>query len=555
MVKKCLSVKKSFELFWFLMFFFDNLFKNLLYSPIKIFPKEGGIVRRAFSGVCFFAGCIATILFGTDLRGGWTNPTVIAPNISTPSADPYNSYCIDSINGYAIVVYESNSYTYGAIWTAASGWVPTLPVYVSSQNAYPKVALSPSGDAISAIFFKGGGIASAAWNRSTGSWSNPVINSQGAQFPQIAVDHSGNALAVWNLSSGSIYSGNLLYGNTSWSSVAQLPQAPLGSHLNLAMNPTCGDAMAVWTDPNGLLYYATCHSGSWSSSAEVCASMQHSNDCPMIAMNQANFAVLGWIDDTVAPAQTKVAIWNGSWSSPQAFSTIGTTTDLSVTVDSFSNAIATWSSFNVNSYVIYASLLPAGQTVWSTPIAISSAILGNSGVPGVAADSQGNLIVAWQNLSTSFIEIASKPYGQNWNSPISLSAATRQCRVPRVKFVGVGEALVVWSDATTHALEGVYGVNLFSALLPPPSNLQGQVIHDEFITHSHHVHRLTWTPSPDGTVLGYHIYRDNQLIYTAPAAGPYLFDDPNRSKKKSDNYKVTAFNSSLESSPLTINLK
>jgi hypothetical protein len=65
------------------------------------------------------------------------------------------------------------------------------------------------------------------------------------------------------------------------------------------------------------------------------------------------------------------------------------------------------------------------------------------------------------------------------------------------------------------------------------------------------LNRLTWPPSLDPTVQGYHLYRDGVLIATIPSGyGPFSYDDPVNYKERAPiTYTLTAFNKNGEESP------
>lgn len=89
-----------------------------------------------------------------------------------------------------------------------------------------------------------------------------------------------------------------------------------------------------------------------------------------------------------------------------------------------------------------------------------------------------------------------------------------------------------------------------------PTNFTGKVINNRFLTETDRVHHLSWIPAPDQTVLGYHIVRNGKLIATIPPAGPYVYNDHNRSEKHTDTYILTAFyEDGTSSPPLTVTLQ
>ncbi len=89
----------------------------------------------------------------------------------------------------------------------------------------------------------------------------------------------------------------------------------------------------------------------------------------------------------------------------------------------------------------------------------------------------------------------------------------------------------------------------------PPSNFKGKIIKREFATQTEYIHRLTWDPSPDVSVVSYRLFRNGRLIATIPAQGPFAFNDHNRKKCQVDVYTLVAINSNgLESQALIVRL-
>jgi hypothetical protein len=85
-----------------------------------------------------------------------------------------------------------------------------------------------------------------------------------------------------------------------------------------------------------------------------------------------------------------------------------------------------------------------------------------------------------------------------------------------------------------------------------PTDFAGVVAKNKFLTQTEIINILTWTPSIDPTVTGYHVYQDGQLIATVPASGPYEVVLHNRRSGQVYTYALTAFDENGESLPLVI---
>lgn len=75
-----------------------------------------------------------------------------------------------------------------------------------------------------------------------------------------------------------------------------------------------------------------------------------------------------------------------------------------------------------------------------------------------------------------------------------------------------------------------------------PSNFAVKLLKNIFLTQIDYIHRLTWTPSSDSSVVSYLIFRNGELIATVPASGPYVYFDHNRHKHEEDTYVLVAVN-------------
>lgn len=88
-----------------------------------------------------------------------------------------------------------------------------------------------------------------------------------------------------------------------------------------------------------------------------------------------------------------------------------------------------------------------------------------------------------------------------------------------------------------------------------PSHFRGRVRENTFATQKDIVHILTWDPSSNPLVVGYHLYQGHKLIKTIPAKGPFKVALHNRSDDLQYTYKLTSFTSDgVESTPLKVTL-
>jgi hypothetical protein len=91
-------------------------------------------------------------------------------------------------------------------------------------------------------------------------------------------------------------------------------------------------------------------------------------------------------------------------------------------------------------------------------------------------------------------------------------------------------------------------------ILLPPSNFIGTVIINRFATQSDRINHLTWNASPSPETVGYHLYRNNQLIDTIPSTSSLMYEDHNRTQVQTI-YLLSAFDANgVESASLTLTI-
>jgi hypothetical protein len=89
----------------------------------------------------------------------------------------------------------------------------------------------------------------------------------------------------------------------------------------------------------------------------------------------------------------------------------------------------------------------------------------------------------------------------------------------------------------------------------PPASISGLVAKNIFATQTDIIHIVSWTASPDSSVVSYNVYRNGVLIGVVPATSPLKYFDHNRYPKVPDTYSVTAVNGSgQQSTPVVITI-
>lgn len=88
--------------------------------------------------------------------------------------------------------------------------------------------------------------------------------------------------------------------------------------------------------------------------------------------------------------------------------------------------------------------------------------------------------------------------------------------------------------------------------LAPPTNFQGQVVEDRYMTQLDVIHKLTWVKSTDTAVSNYKIFRNGKLIGKVNTFSPPVFLDHNRRKNIKDVYTIKAVTKGATSVPVSI---
>lgn len=524
--------------------------------------KTESIVREI---LCFiFVGML--FCAPGDLSLGACTPPV---NISKSSQVAEEQQVAVDPAGNAVAVWRffngSNFIIQAATLPFGGSW--TSPVQISTpgeDSRTPQVGVDDAGNAV-AVWRGGNNIIQAATLPFGGSWTAPVSLSAAQPLsdplPQVAVDPAGDAVAVWVFASGAnnfIQAAKLPFGG-SWTAAVNLSVvSTLVNHPQVAIDPS-GNAVAVWERFNGsnfIIQAATLipFSNGWSAPFDLSALGQNSFEA-QVSLDAAGNAVIIWINSTTNTIQASTLPFNtGTPTSPVDIAP-GLDSP-QVAVDPAGNAVAVWFGAEGGNSVIFSSTLPFGGS-WTTPVRISA--LGEDATsPQVVVDPAGDAVAVWSRFNgTHFvIQLAVLPFGETWTSPVNVSASNVDSFEPQLGIDDAGNVVVVWNrfNGTNFVVQASSCNHLF--VPAPPSNFVGRVIENRFLTQTEIVHRLTWTPSQDPNVVGYHLYRNSKLIATIPARGPFVFDDRNRCKKTLDVYVLRSFDArGVESEPLTVILK
>lgn len=402
--------------------------------------------------------------------------------------------------------------------------------------------------------------------------SNISLPGSNAETPVVAVDSAGNAVAVWllvnNAATSYIIQSAVLPFGGSWSAIKTVSN----SGSNPAGNPkvvidSSGNAVAIWEQSDGsnsLIMSATLDSGAGAWSAPVAVSVAGQNaGSAALAINANEYVVAVWerSNGSNLIIQSATLQYGGGWSVPVDISSTGyDSINPQVAIDSTGNAIAVWSGNTLptgitpTSYAIQSSQRPYLGS-WTSPMIISSLGYGiNVTDPQIVMNPAGQAVATWAwSGGFNIIQSAHVTFGGVWSNYSFLSSTTDNAFNPTVGVDYSGKAVAAWTNelkgiqasrSSTLFVEPTYATPL------PPSDFVGQTYVVYLFATPNRVHRLTWEPSQDASVVAYNIYRNASLIATVPVEGPYFYDDPNRSAGSPDTYVLRAVNAgAVESTP------
>jgi hypothetical protein len=478
--------------------------------------------------------------------------TLVPSELGGP--EPLAFYSIAGTTGFAAGLNTSAAVVDGFTFTDATDFEVT-PNLMTPGQLYNKTTISPLGYVVGVIQGTAGKVYSFTNNMAitvgVGSgWQGPltVTSDPTAQFPVVGVDYNSNGYALWGTSAhGPIYYSTLTAGATAWSTPAAITGS-IGKYPVFAVNSNVqigGDAtlVAIWVNTTTGNIDSSTWYGSWSAVTTLGSS---NGTYPRIEMDGPGNATALWID-AGGNVNTAYMPFHGTWTGATIISSGSTapSANPSLAVDPAGDVYAAWQD---STDTIFAASKPVLGS-WQTAQAISPV---NGGfVPEIAADPVGNAIAVWFDGANN-IQSATLPYNQSWSMPTQLSITAGEN--PKVTFVNVGDAVIVWFDIPSDNLLGLNETFLFPPI--PPSNFFGEDTLEEFLTQKDCIHFLQWTPSPDPSVTSYLLLRNSEFLASIPPSGPYYFVDHNRCKQSADIYTLMSVNLvGATSLPLTVTLK
>lgn len=227
-----------------------------------------------------------------------------------------------------------------------------------------------------------------------------------------------------------------------------------------------GDATAVWTRVPGsggpeILEAATRPAGGgWSAPVQLSQAGEQPLS-PKVVVSPDGDAAVVWLgfgngSKEVVRAATRPA--GGAWSQSVALSDVnGYAAEPDVAIDPQGNATAVWTIGPQFEYgFVQTATHPAGGA-WSQPAALSDES-GAAALPHVAADSEGNLTVIWdEGGEEGVIQSKTRPAGGAWSSTaVEVSDEDGLSSYPQIAIDGQGDVVAVWQQKDIHAGTGFH---------------------------------------------------------------------------------------------------
>lgn len=506
----------------------------------------------------------------------WTFP----PSDLSTSGDFSVAQDVALVNGIGVAIWNdftTNTINGAKLTYATNTWVPTSVVAPSSDSpnqgtlgmdgSSNAIAIWIATDPISPLNTLIKGARLAANSTTWVSTSNLTPSTLGGfSDQQLAVTSSGLAVAVW-IGPGIIQGATLAAGSSTW-----VPTTDLSSTTDISDSPivgidSAGNAVAVWFNNNtGTLQGARLAAGSstWVPTTDLAPSPGFPED--QIAFDSAGNAIVLYVDfSTNLISSVSLPAGSSTWGAPKQVSDTGALAGTpTVVFDNSGRAIALFGeTVGSANEQVFSAFLPSGGSSWTTPTQISSGV-GPSFTTGgnLGIDAAGMAYGAWDNESggTSInIEAATLAPGSNtWVLNPTFIDNGGLSSNPIVAGGAANQAVVVWnnfdSSFTTSLIQAVIFIPV-NPLPQPPSNFVGKVKKDKFATQTDLINLLTWTPSPDPTVVLYRLSLNGQVIFEVNAGGPFKVAIHNRRPHVLYTYSLVAVNGDgRESTPVLVTL-
>lgn len=295
-----------------------------------------------------------------------------------------------------------------------------------------------------------------------GRWSAPqlveTVDLGDAFAPQVAVDAAGNATAVWTQSDGAIWSiwANRFVPGAGWGAATPIETdvVPV-ARASIAADPA-GNAIAIWPQQDGIGANRFVPGVGWGSPQVIAAAAGATQ--PYVAVDPAGNAIAVWWQLSAGGASYSLGTsrfeLGAGWGPAELHVTspfpIG---NPHVAIASSGVAMVVWSEGFPSGQRMIRSLRYAPGAGWELGVPSQAGTAWDqAGFPHVAADTQGDFIVVWQQAST----VLANRYvaGSGWAKFIT--GVSNRGYFPHVAIDHGGKTFAAWHD------EGTVGVAHFT---------------------------------------------------------------------------------------------
>ncbi|MGQ0797436.1 MAG: hypothetical protein ACT4OI_06210, partial [Methanobacteriota archaeon] len=301
-------------------------------------------------------------------------------------------------------------------------------------------------------------VLATGWGQATPISSGPF----GAGAPDLAVDAAGNAIAVWTQSDGVRISAYAAYLSVAfgWAAPTRIELSNAGdvSAVFVAMDPG-GNGTAVWHQFDGSRFRTYGNrftpSAGWGTAVSIDDPNLADSAWPDVAAdaNGNAIAVFRQFDGATTSMIANRYVPGSGWTGPTVIEGYtASSDDAQVAVAASGEATAVWRQWDGSVNNIASNRFTPGAG-WATATYIEASG-GEAIEPRVAMDAAGGAIAVWRQLSGSARSVFANRFvpGAGWGSPQLLETDdTGDAAGPRIAMDAAGNAVAVWSqsDGTT----------------------------------------------------------------------------------------------------------
>lgn len=523
------------------------------------------LMKRIMSVLCL---CVSAHLIGNEIET-WSSPPETISSAGLDASDPHLGM---AASGDVVAAWLESGLVVSRSKALSNPW-DTLATLSGSGATSPQLAVDPSGNA-TAVWVESGSVKTAD-KLSGGSWSSATsLSTSNSSDPQIAVRSNGDLVAVW-IESGVVKSKTKLFGG-SWSTADTLSASGADSaHVAIGDN---GDAFVVWHSQNGISLIETIYAanrpngGSWSAASTISNASENSVQ-PQIAVDPSGNATAIWYTYSLSgSAYFNVALKASSyskigfaWETPvqlpyRSGKKNPSELQSQILYSQSGLPVASWTNSIDGATFQIVSSQRGTDGVWTEPFEMANSLYAYS--INMAVSSVGNIFAAYMNYNTASSSVVIETresqlggvIGGGWTGPFILSTGTSN-GFPGISAVVTGgtnsNAAAAWLsfDGSNNILQAVTGTG---TLVIPPSSPGITQSFNDFGIFQEYYNTITWSASTDPNLVGYIIYRNNDILAFIET-DTLKYVDNNQAQNGSVVYGVSAIDySGAESAVVTV---